>query len=71
MINDFIRVKLKEIFNLNDIFKKDNLNYKSNSGKHIVLVNIHYLFFFLKYIHERYLSLKDADNKQSNFATEL
>ena len=28
-------------------------------------------YCFLRYIHEGYLSLAHADNKQSNFATEL
>ena len=32
-MNDLIRVKLKEIVNLQDIIKKDNLNYKSKCGK--------------------------------------
>ena len=34
------------------------------------MVNIHSLLF-LRDIHEGYLSLEDADNKQSKFATEL
>ena len=34
------------------------------------MVNIHSLLF-LRDIHEGYLSLGDADNKQSKFATEL
>ena len=32
MIN-LVRVKLKEIVNLQDIIKKDDLNYKSKHGK--------------------------------------
>ena len=39
-------------------------------GKLIILVNINYLLF-LKDIKERYLSLEDADNEQSNFVTEF
>ena len=35
-----------------------------------MLVNILYLFF-KRNIHERYLSLNDPDDKQSNFAREL
>ena len=35
-----------------------------------MLVNILYLFC-KRNIHERYLSLNDADDKQSNFAREL
>ena len=38
--------------------------------KLIILVNIHYPLFFKRDIHEGYLSLENADNKQSNFATE-
>ena len=33
MINNLIPVKLKEIVNLKDIIKKDNLNYKSKRGQ--------------------------------------
>ena len=32
-MNDLIRAKLEEIVNLQDIIKKDNLNYKSKRGK--------------------------------------
>ena len=39
--------------------------------KLIILVNIHYLLFFLRDIHEGYLSLENAYLKQSNFAIEL
>ena len=37
--------------------------------KLIILVNIDYLLFLD--IHEVYLSLEDADNKQGDFSTEL
>ena len=43
-MNDLIRVKLKEIVNLQNIIKKDNLNYKSkrvktyNFGKYSLLI---------------------------------
>ena len=40
------RTKLKEIVELQDIIKKDDLNYKSKRRKLIILVNIHYLLFF-------------------------
>ena len=36
----------------------------------IILVNIHY-YCFLRDIHDGYLLLEEADNKQSNFANEL
>ena len=32
-MNDLIRAKLKKIFKLQDIIKKDDLNYKSKRGK--------------------------------------
>ena len=32
-MNDLIRDKVKEIVNLQDIIKKDYLNYKSKHGK--------------------------------------
>ena len=34
-MNDLICVKLKEIVNLQDIIKKDNLNYKPKRGRTI------------------------------------
>ena len=34
-MNDLICVKLKEIVNLQDIIKKDNLNYKPKHGRTI------------------------------------
>ena len=43
-----------------------------NVAKLIILVNILYLpIVYVYLIHERYLSLKDADDEQSNFAAEL
>ena len=32
-MNDLIRAKLKEIVKLQDIIKKDDINYKSKRGK--------------------------------------
>ena len=46
LMNDLIRAKLKGIVELQEIIKKDDLNYKSKSGKLIILVNIHYLLLF-------------------------
>ena len=66
--NDFICVK--KIINFQDIIKKYDLNYKTKHGKIYNLVNIHHLLF-LRDLHEGYLSLEDADNTQSNFATEF
>ena len=66
-MNDLICAKLKEIVNFQDIIKTNELNYKSNIEKFIVLVNILYLLLFLRDIHKRYLSLEDAVVEQSNF----
>ena len=56
-MNDLIRGKLKEAIELQDIIKKDDLNYKSKRGKLIILVNIHWLLFFqeiyMKDIHQQ------------------
>ena len=53
LMNDIICAKLKEIAELQDIIKKDDLNYKTKSGKPFsnttILVNIHYLLFFKRY----------------------
>ena len=69
-MNYLIRVKLKETIKLQDIIKKDNLTYKSKREKLKILANIHYLMY-LRDAHEGYLSLENADHKQSNFAIEL
>ena len=69
-MNDLIRAKLKEIVNLQYIIKKENQNISQSVEKLIILANIHYLLFSID-IHEGYLSLEDAHNKQSNLATEL
>ena len=68
-MNDLICFKLKEIVKLQDIVKKDDLKYRSERAK--MLVNIHHLVFFLRDIHNGYLSLEKTDNKQSNFVNEL
>ena len=53
LMNDLICAKLKEIVELQDIIKKDDLNYKPKRGKPFsnttILVNIHYLLFFKRY----------------------
>ena len=60
--------KLKETVNFQNIIKTDNLHYKSKSRK----VCEYYLpVVFLRDIHERDLSLKDADDDQSNFAAKI
>ena len=44
-MNDLIRTKLKKIFNLQEIIKTDELNYKSKRRKVYNFVNIAYLLF--------------------------
>ena len=63
-MNDLIRAKLREIVELRDIIKKDDLNYESKGGKT-------YNFSENSLIHERHLSIEKADNKRSNFANKL
>ena len=69
-MNDLIRAKLKEIIELQNIIKKDDLNYKSKRGRLIILVNFT-VYCFLRDVHEGHLSIERPDNKQSNFANEL
>ena len=59
-MNDLIliRDKLKEIVNLQDIVKTDNLSYKSKSKK-VYNFSEYSLSIFLRDIHEGRLSLKD------------
>ena len=64
LMNDLIRAKLREIVELGDIIKKDDLNYKSKGGKT-------YNFSKNSLIHEEHLSTEKADNKRSNFANKL
>ena len=71
LMNDLIRDKLKGIVNLQDIIKTDNLGYKSK-GRKVYNFNEYCLpIAFLRYIHGGHLSLKNADDKQSNFAAKI
>ena len=56
---------------MQDIVKKDNLNYKSKRGKTYDFGKCLLPIVFLRDIHEGYLLLEDTDNKQGNFSTEL
>ena len=47
-----------------------NFIINQNVEKFIILVNVFYLLF-LRDMCEGYVSLKDADDKQSNFANKL
>ena len=55
---------------MQDIIKKDDLNYKSKRGKTCTSVKIYYKLF-LRDMHEEHLSIEKADNKQVNFANEI
>ena len=70
-MNDLIRAKLKEIFKLQDVIKKDDLNCKSKRRKTYNFRKYSLLFAFLRDKYEGYLSLENTDLKQSNFAAEL
>ena len=70
-MSDLIRVKLKEIVELQDIIKKDDLNYELKHIKTYNFSKYSLSIVFLRDIHEGHLSIEKADNKQSNFANEL
>ena len=70
-MNDLIRTKLKQIVDLQDIFKKADLNYKSKRRKTYNFGKYSLPIAFLRDIHEGFLSLVDADNKEVSFANEL
>ena len=48
-MKNLVRAKSKEIVNLQDITKTDELEYKPKRKKITVLVNILYLLFFKRY----------------------
>ena len=50
LLNYLIFYKLREIVQLQDIIKSNDMDYTSKCGKRIVAVNIHYLLFSKKYI---------------------
>ena len=70
-MHDLIRAKLKEILELEDIIKKDDLNYKSKHRKIYNFSKYSLPIVFLRDICEGHLSIERRDNKQSNFANEL
>ena len=73
--NDLIIDKLKKIVKFQDIVKLDELYYKSKHTKTYKRIYTYFseysLPIFLRDIHEKYLSLKDADDEQSKFANKL
>ena len=56
---------------MQDLIRKYDLNYISKHGKTYSFGKYSLPFVFLRDILEVYLLLGDADNEQSNFATEL
>ena len=65
MMNNLACANIKEIINLQDIIKTDELHYKSK-GRKVHSFNEYYLSFVFKTIHEGHLSLEDTDDEQSN-----
>ena len=65
MMNNLVRDKLKEIFNLQDIIKTDELQYKSNRSK------VYNFNEFSLPINEGHLPLNYADDEQGNFGAKL
>ena len=55
-MNELIRVKLKKIVNLQDIIKKDELNFKSKHEKTFNFGKYSLPVAFLRGIHDGYLS---------------
>ena len=70
VMSDLIRAKLKQIVNLQDIIKPDEVHCKSKRGKIYNLTNI-FLPSFLSNMDEIYLLLKNVDEKQSNFSAKI
>ena len=62
LMKDCIRVKLKEIVNLQGIIKLDELYYKSKRRKVYNFSEYSLPIVFLRDVHKGYLSLKDADD---------
>ena len=70
-MNDLVRDKLKEIADLQDIIKTDELHYKSKRRKVYNFNEYSLPIVFQRYIREGHLSLEDADDEQSNFEVKL
>ena len=62
-MNDLIRAKLKEIVKLQDINKKDDLDFKSKREKTYNFSKYLLPIVFLRDIHQGHLSIATADNK--------
>ena len=70
-MNHLIRDKSKEIVKLQDVIKKDDLNYKSKRGKTLNFAKYSLPIPFLRDIYKGDSSIEKADNKESNFTNEL
>ena len=66
-MNHLICDKLKEIVNLQDIIKTDELHYESKRIQVYIFSEYSLPIVFLREIQERYLSLEDTHDEQSNF----
>ena len=67
-MNHLICDELKEIVNLQDIIKTDELHYESKRRQVYIFSEYSLPIVFLREKQERYLSLEDTHDEQSNFA---
>ena len=70
-MNDFILDRLKEINQLQNSIKLNNLNYKVKSGKNYNFSITSLPSIFLRNIHTGVISIKDADKEESKLFKEL
>ena len=64
LINDSICNKLKEIVNLQDVIKTDELHHKSKRRKVYDFSEYYLPIAFLRDMHGEHLSLRDGDDEQ-------
>ena len=67
LMNDLVRAKSKGTVELQDIIKKDDLNYTSKRGKTYSFSKYLLPIVFLRHIHEGNLPIEGVDSKQSSF----
>ena len=70
-MNDLICARLKEMVHLQDIIKTDEQHYNSAPGKVYNFSEYSLSIAFLRDIHQRYLSFKNANDEKSSFATKI
>ena len=63
--------RLKEIVNLQDIIKTDELHFEAKRRKVYNFNEYFIAYCFLRDKHEGHISLEDAHDKQSNFDANL